>query len=266
MRLRHNVPQHQYNTSGTSPASSPRSPNRWPEDAAHASRQGYGVDIQNIWHQYTTQQNPDFQLFSATGAVSPQSNRHGHLIGPVPDIRVIPEQSEHASARQNFLVTSTASQAAAPQAYITSLTSTSAQAILGAPQSPQHSTTGFIDQFTFPPSTRSMGSFTKPVMKQHGHTRTEPSPSEEPASKRRRISMASDHASIASANMQEEQEHEDTTSPALSDSISPHGFSPRRGYTFKRDGEPPRNSEGKMICQADPSCKHLTFDRKCEWG
>ena len=33
----------------------------------------------------------------------------------------------------------------------------------------------------------------------------------------------------------------------------------------KREGEPPRNADGKLICIVDARCKHLMFERKCEW-
>ncbi|KAF1815709.1 hypothetical protein P152DRAFT_446746 [Eremomyces bilateralis CBS 781.70] len=42
-------------------------------------------------------------------------------------------------------------------------------------------------------------------------------------------------------------------------------FSNRRGWTYKREGEPPKNEQNKFIC-AHPQCAHLMFDRKCEWG
>lgn len=58
---------------------------------------------------------------------------------------------------------------------------------------------------------------------------------------------------------------EDVASPAASEAHS-HGYSPRRGFTYKREGEPPKNEEGKMICAVDDACRALTFDRKCEWG
>jgi hypothetical protein len=53
---------------------------------------------------------------------------------------------------------------------------------------------------------------------------------------------------------------EDPSSP---DGIEP--FSPRRGFTHKRNEEPPRNEGGKMICRFQATCAGLTFDRRCEW-
>jgi hypothetical protein len=43
------------------------------------------------------------------------------------------------------------------------------------------------------------------------------------------------------------------------------GFSSRRGHTHKRNEEPPRDDQGKMICRFQNSCQGLSFDRKCEW-
>jgi hypothetical protein len=42
-------------------------------------------------------------------------------------------------------------------------------------------------------------------------------------------------------------------------------FSPRRGFTHKRQEEPPRNSQGKYLCKFQQTCSSLTFDRRCEW-
>jgi hypothetical protein len=42
-------------------------------------------------------------------------------------------------------------------------------------------------------------------------------------------------------------------------------FSPRRGYTHKRNEDPPRNNQGKMICKFQSTCSGLVFDRRCEW-
>jgi hypothetical protein len=42
-------------------------------------------------------------------------------------------------------------------------------------------------------------------------------------------------------------------------------FSPRRGYTHKRSEDPPRNTQGKMICKFQSTCTGLTFERRCEW-
>ncbi|KAH9877701.1 hypothetical protein J1614_002918 [Plenodomus biglobosus] len=36
-------------------------------------------------------------------------------------------------------------------------------------------------------------------------------------------------------------------------------------YSYKRNEEPQRNSEGKMLCK-HPDCSGLVFDRKCEWS
>lgn len=33
----------------------------------------------------------------------------------------------------------------------------------------------------------------------------------------------------------------------------------------KREGEPPKNADGKLICSVDTRCGHLLFERKCEW-
>ena len=53
---------------------------------------------------------------------------------------------------------------------------------------------------------------------------------------------------------------EDPSSP---DGIEP--FSPRRGFTHKRNEDPPRNDGGKMICRFQTTCAGITFDRRCEW-
>ncbi|KAF2238059.1 hypothetical protein EV356DRAFT_335342 [Viridothelium virens] len=34
----------------------------------------------------------------------------------------------------------------------------------------------------------------------------------------------------------------------------------------RREGEPPKNANGKLICIVDTRCDHLTFERKCEWS
>jgi hypothetical protein len=57
-----------------------------------------------------------------------------------------------------------------------------------------------------------------------------------------------------------EEIHDDMSSP---DAQEP--FSPRRGYTHKRNEDPPRNALGKMICKFQATCSNLTFDRRCEW-
>jgi hypothetical protein len=43
-------------------------------------------------------------------------------------------------------------------------------------------------------------------------------------------------------------------------------FSPRRGFTYKRAEEPPKNGNDKYICKFQNTCAGLTFDRKCEWS
>ncbi|KAF2104055.1 hypothetical protein NA57DRAFT_50903 [Rhizodiscina lignyota] len=272
--------QHAEYNASRSPNPSLESPTHfWHQVAGqvNAPAQGQSPFNINAWHQDNARRSQDFQSSPATRAHSPQSSRRSHLIGPasvpvpVPDIRLIPDQSERTP-----LVTSTAAQAAAPQAYDIYPYATSPQAnytsnLFGAPHSAPGDTTAFIAQHfqqssqpATRPSTAQMGLHIKqPVMSQD-RTRPEPSASEEPTSKRRRISVTSDHPSTTS-NMPEELP-EESTSPAPSDSISPYGFSPRRGYTFKRDGDPPRNSEGKMVCEVNAGCKNLTFDRKCEWG
>lgn len=47
------------------------------------------------------------------------------------------------------------------------------------------------------------------------------------------------------------------------DGIAP--FSPRRGFTHKRNEDPPRNEAGKMMCKFQSTCAGVTFDRRCEW-
>jgi hypothetical protein len=43
-------------------------------------------------------------------------------------------------------------------------------------------------------------------------------------------------------------------------------FSPRRGHTHKRNEEPPKNDQGKMVCKFQKTqCPQAIFDRKCEW-
>jgi hypothetical protein len=44
-------------------------------------------------------------------------------------------------------------------------------------------------------------------------------------------------------------------------------FSPKRGYTHKRNEEPPKNDDGKMVCKYQKTqCPQAVFDRKCEWS
>ena len=56
-------------------------------------------------------------------------------------------------------------------------------------------------------------------------------------------------------------------SPPMSDLQSEQDRSYRlpRILPPKREGEPPKNADGKLICSADAHCGHLTFERKCEW-
>lgn len=42
------------------------------------------------------------------------------------------------------------------------------------------------------------------------------------------------------------------------------GYSPRGSRAFKR-GDPPKNLDGKYICDYTEDCREATFDRKCEW-
>jgi hypothetical protein len=43
------------------------------------------------------------------------------------------------------------------------------------------------------------------------------------------------------------------------------GFATRRGFTLKRNEDPPRDDSNKMICEHRSTCAGLTFERKCEW-
>lgn len=42
------------------------------------------------------------------------------------------------------------------------------------------------------------------------------------------------------------------------------GYSPRGSRAFKRD-DPPKNDNGKYLCEYSEDCRELIFDRKCEW-
>ncbi|KAF9629221.1 putative c2h2 transcription factor protein [Lasiodiplodia theobromae] len=44
------------------------------------------------------------------------------------------------------------------------------------------------------------------------------------------------------------------------------GYTPRGKYSHKRTEDPPRNTEGKMICNFSPDCHGIIFERKCEWS
>lgn len=93
----------------------------------------------------------------------------------------------------------------------------------------------------------------------------------EPAPKRRRVSdtMSVKEPRRSSATSERpsttnmSDEDDETTSPDPSDAQE---FTIRRGYTFKRSGEPPKNADNKYVCKVDERCRGLTFDRKCEWG
>jgi hypothetical protein len=55
-------------------------------------------------------------------------------------------------------------------------------------------------------------------------------------------------------------------SPEQMDSSQFEPFSPRRGHTHKRNEEPPKNDQGKMVCKFQKTqCPQAIFDRKCEW-
>jgi len=59
-----------------------------------------------------------------------------------------------------------------------------------------------------------------------------------------------------------------TSAPKSEEPSSPDGheeFSPRRGFTHKRNEDPPRNDAGKMICRFQNTCGGLIFERRCEW-
>ena len=43
------------------------------------------------------------------------------------------------------------------------------------------------------------------------------------------------------------------------------GYTPRGKYSHKRTEDPPRNPDGKMICNFSPDCHGIIFERKCEW-
>lgn len=49
------------------------------------------------------------------------------------------------------------------------------------------------------------------------------------------------------------------------ENVNESGFSPRRGFTHKRAEDPPRNTEGKMVCKFTNTCGGLIFERRCEW-
>lgn len=112
-------------------------------------------------------------------------------------------------------------------------------------------------------------SISPPRNYQHLLLHDRPEAMDDPDPKRRRVSLASDSAPMSAVSEKPSTtaltEHEDDTSSV--DPSEAAGLSPvRRGYTFKREGEPPRNEEGKFICTVDGGCKELIFDRKCEWG
>lgn len=53
--------------------------------------------------------------------------------------------------------------------------------------------------------------------------------------------------------------------PESPEEVNESGFSPRRGFTHKRSEDPPRNTEGKMVCKFTTTCGGLIFERRCEW-
>ncbi|KAL1638658.1 hypothetical protein SLS58_008689 [Diplodia intermedia] len=44
------------------------------------------------------------------------------------------------------------------------------------------------------------------------------------------------------------------------------GYTPRGKYSHKRTEDPPRNAEGKMVCNFSSDCHGIIFERKCEWS
>jgi hypothetical protein len=60
--------------------------------------------------------------------------------------------------------------------------------------------------------------------------------------------------------------HDDMGGDDMSSPENQEPFSPRRGYTHKRNEDPPRNAQGKMICKFPSTCPNITFDRRCEWS
>lgn len=64
----------------------------------------------------------------------------------------------------------------------------------------------------------------------------------------------------AQANMDGHSDRAGSVSSQAPDYPSPQN----RSIAVKR-GNAPINDQGKLICEYDPSCTGLTFDRKCEW-
>ncbi|KAI9663638.1 MAG: hypothetical protein M1821_007128 [Bathelium mastoideum] len=79
-------------------------------------------------------------------------------------------------------------------------------------------------------------------------------------------------SSIVSPGVRRSSDASDPNNPLRSPSMSDLQSEQDRPYRLprvippKRDGEPPKNADGKLICNVDARCKQLVFERKCEWS
>jgi hypothetical protein len=74
-------------------------------------------------------------------------------------------------------------------------------------------------------------------------------------------------AGLDSRGLGDSQNHPETSLRAEGD-ISHAATGPfftRLDLTDKQDEDPPRNSQGKLICRFQNICPELAFDRKREW-
>lgn len=236
---------------------SPTSTVVWPEarQLAHSLSYAQGVGSRSAWKSQDLGSN-----VTATGHL-PQSYR-GHLIArPVPDVTVTDSTIAEAAYSPFNATNASEAQALIHQAFIYNPPTTTSYQAASTLSNFDPNPTEFdaqLGSYLFGNQMGLQHLQNSDIMDHHGPDVDDQH--EQRPNKRMRYDD-DEHQHLVEQHAAEDQ----TTSPAASDDLG-HGFSPRRGYTFKRDGEPPRNADNKMVCTVDDACRNLTFDRKCEWG
>ncbi|OJD29379.1 c2h2 transcription factor [Diplodia corticola] len=179
---------------------------------------------------------------------------------PVPELRI--EDSSLPTALQPAPVHAPASPA---NDYISSRTLSPRRAALSSPSlyvSPMDAAVAHVPQ-VMPDFCKASGPVSPVSMNEEAAAQMSPAAISTVANPRKRklsdVSLAA-HPVQPAANPQlpiressEEQDRYD-------------GYTPRGKYSHKRTEDPPRNAEGKMVCNFSSDCHGVTFDRKCEWS
>lgn len=71
-------------------------------------------------------------------------------------------------------------------------------------------------------------------------------------------------ATVDSVDQSNDAQPESRSGSVLSGGGEAEGYSPRGSRAFKRD-DPPKNENGKYVCDYSEDCREFAFDRKCEW-